>query len=213
MLVQAAAAAMAGRSGQLHDGERRGHPSGERAQALLWRAGRRREQRRRRQRTSPLKDPKDFVLIGKPLKRLDTPDKVNGKAVYGIDAMLPGMKFATLAQCPVFGGKVGKVDDSAAKKIPGRAADRGARRSGRGGRRSHVGGQERPRRARIVTWDEGPNAKHQLERHLGRSARGQREGRRGREIRRRHRQGPCDRREARGVVSNCRFSRMPRWSR
>src|ERR1700690_3864114 len=67
----------------------------------------------------PLKDPKDFVLIGKPLKRLDTPDKVNGKVVYGIDAMLPGMKFATLAACPVFGGKVGKVDDSAAKKIPG----------------------------------------------------------------------------------------------
>ena len=67
----------------------------------------------------PLKDPKDFALIGKPLKRLDTPDKVNGKAVYGIDAMLPGMKFATLAACPVFGGKVGKVDDSAAKKVPG----------------------------------------------------------------------------------------------
>jgi isoquinoline 1-oxidoreductase subunit beta len=66
-----------------------------------------------------LKDPKDFVYIGQPFKRLDTPDKVNGKAVYGIDAMLPGIKFATLAQCPVFGGKVGKVDDSAAKKIPG----------------------------------------------------------------------------------------------
>src|SRR6266852_6596934 len=66
-----------------------------------------------------LKDPKDFALIGKPLKRFDTPDKVNGKTVYGIDAMLPGMKFATLAACPVFGGKVGKVDDGAAKKIPG----------------------------------------------------------------------------------------------
>jgi len=66
-----------------------------------------------------LKDPRDFVLIGKPLKRFDTPDKVNGKTVYGIDAMLPGMKFATLAACPVFGGKVGKVDDSAAAKIPG----------------------------------------------------------------------------------------------
>jgi isoquinoline 1-oxidoreductase beta subunit len=66
-----------------------------------------------------LKDPKDFVLIGQSLKRLDTPDKVNGKAVYGIDAMLPDMKFATLAQSPVFGGKVGKVDDSAAKKIAG----------------------------------------------------------------------------------------------
>jgi isoquinoline 1-oxidoreductase beta subunit len=66
-----------------------------------------------------LKDPKDFVLIGKPLKRLDTPDKTNGKAVYGIDTMLPGMKFATLAACPVFGGKVAKVDDSAARNIPG----------------------------------------------------------------------------------------------
>jgi isoquinoline 1-oxidoreductase subunit beta len=66
-----------------------------------------------------VKDPKDFVLIGKPLKRFDTPDKVNGKAVYGIDAMLPGMKFATLAACPVFGGKIDKVDDAAARKIPG----------------------------------------------------------------------------------------------
>jgi isoquinoline 1-oxidoreductase beta subunit len=66
-----------------------------------------------------LKDPKDFVLIGKPLKRLDTPDKVNGKAIYGIDAMIPGMKFATLAQCPVFGGKVANIDNEAATKIPG----------------------------------------------------------------------------------------------
>src|SRR5258706_5962624 len=66
-----------------------------------------------------LKDPKDFVLIGKPLKRLDTPDKTNGKAVYGIDAMLSGMKFATLKACQVFGGKVARVDDSAARKLPG----------------------------------------------------------------------------------------------
>jgi isoquinoline 1-oxidoreductase subunit beta len=67
----------------------------------------------------PLKDPKDFVYIGQPLKRFDTPDKVNGKAVYGIDVMLDGMKFATVAACPVFGGKVRKVDDTAAKKIAG----------------------------------------------------------------------------------------------
>lgn len=66
-----------------------------------------------------LKDPKDFSVVGKPLKRFDTPDKSNGKTIYGIDAMVPGMKFATLAQCPVFGGKIAKVDDSAAKKIPG----------------------------------------------------------------------------------------------
>ncbi|MCP3385768.1 molybdopterin-dependent oxidoreductase [Bradyrhizobium sp. CCGUVB4N] len=66
-----------------------------------------------------VKDPKDFVLIGQPLKRLDTPDKVNGKALYGIDAILPDMKIAAIANCPVFGGKVGKVDDSAATKIAG----------------------------------------------------------------------------------------------
>src|SRR5437016_4886845 len=66
-----------------------------------------------------LKAPADFKLIGKPLKRLDTPEKVNGKALYGIDVMPPGVKFATLRACPVFGGKVGHVDDSKAKQIPG----------------------------------------------------------------------------------------------
>src|SRR5580698_460382 len=69
--------------------------------------------------TVPLKDPKDFTVIGKSKKRFDTPGKVDGKTIYGIDAMLPGMKFATLVLCPVFGGKVGKVDDTAAKRIPG----------------------------------------------------------------------------------------------
>jgi isoquinoline 1-oxidoreductase beta subunit len=69
--------------------------------------------------TVPLKDPKDFTIIGKSKKRFDTPNKVDGKTIYGIDAMLPGMKFATLVSCPVFGGKVGKVDDTAAKRIPG----------------------------------------------------------------------------------------------
>jgi len=67
----------------------------------------------------PLKAVADFRLIGKPLKRLDTPDKVNGKAKFGIDALRPGVKFATLALCPVFGGKVGRVDDGLAKAVPG----------------------------------------------------------------------------------------------
>jgi isoquinoline 1-oxidoreductase subunit beta len=66
-----------------------------------------------------LKDPKDFKLVGKPLKRLDTPDKVNGKVVYSIDVMPPGVKFATIAACPVFGGKIASVDDSKAKTLPG----------------------------------------------------------------------------------------------
>ena len=64
-----------------------------------------------------LKDPKDFTLIGTPAKRIDTPDKVNGKAVYGIDAVVPGMKFAAVAACPVFGGKLAGVDDSKAMAI------------------------------------------------------------------------------------------------
>src|SRR6202012_1475554 len=67
----------------------------------------------------PLKDPKHFKIIGRPLKRFDTPNKTDGKVIYGIDAMLPGMKFATIAASPTFGGKVGHVDDSAATKIPG----------------------------------------------------------------------------------------------
>ncbi len=67
----------------------------------------------------PLKDPKNFTLIGKPLKRFDTPGKVDGKAIYGIDAMPAGVKFAALAASPVFGGKVGHVDDGKAKAVPG----------------------------------------------------------------------------------------------
>jgi isoquinoline 1-oxidoreductase beta subunit len=67
----------------------------------------------------PLKAAKDFKLIGKPMKRLDTPTKVDGKEVYGIDVMLPGLKFATIAASPAFGGKVRHVDDSAAKTVPG----------------------------------------------------------------------------------------------
>jgi isoquinoline 1-oxidoreductase beta subunit len=57
-----------------------------------------------------LKPPADFRLIGTPAKRLDTPSKVNGSAVYGIDARPPGVKIATLAQSPVFGGRVKSVD-------------------------------------------------------------------------------------------------------
>jgi isoquinoline 1-oxidoreductase beta subunit len=104
-----------------------------------------------------LKDPKDFTLIGKSLKRLDTPDKVNGKAIYGIDAMLPGMKFATLAHCPVFGGKVGKVDDSAAKKIPGVlkvvVLDDLVAVVG-----DHMWAAKKGLDALIITWNEGANA-------------------------------------------------------
>src|ERR1700676_2276688 len=105
-----------------------------------------------------LKDPNDFVLIGKPLKRLDTPNKANGKAVYGIDAILPGMKFATVAACPVFGGKVGRVDDSAAKKIPGVqkivVLDDMVAVVG-----DHMWAAKKGLDALKIDWNEGPNAR------------------------------------------------------
>ena len=66
-----------------------------------------------------LKRPEDFKLIGTAAKRLDTPAKVNGTAVYGIDVRPAGVKIATLAQSPVFGGRVKSVDDKAAKAVRG----------------------------------------------------------------------------------------------
>jgi isoquinoline 1-oxidoreductase subunit beta len=66
-----------------------------------------------------LKDPKDFKLIGKPTKRLDTPEKVNGKAIFGLDVSVPGMLVAVVARPPVFGGKVKHFDSAKAKAIPG----------------------------------------------------------------------------------------------
>jgi isoquinoline 1-oxidoreductase subunit beta len=57
-----------------------------------------------------LKDPKDWKIVGKGVKRLDTADKLTGKMVYGIDLKLPGMLNAAIKDCPVFGGKVKSID-------------------------------------------------------------------------------------------------------
>ena len=67
----------------------------------------------------PLKDIKSWTIAGKPLKRLDTPDKVNGKLVYAIDVKLPGMLNAALKNCPVFGGKIKSFDAAKIDKMPG----------------------------------------------------------------------------------------------
>ena len=67
----------------------------------------------------PLKAINTFKLVGQSLKRYDTPDKVNGKLQYGIDVLPPGVRFATLALCPEFGGKVDRVDDAKARSLPG----------------------------------------------------------------------------------------------
>jgi isoquinoline 1-oxidoreductase beta subunit len=67
----------------------------------------------------PLKDPKDWKVIGKPLKRLDTADKLTGKQVYGADLKLPGMLSAAIKDSPVFGGKLKSVDSAKAESMPG----------------------------------------------------------------------------------------------
>jgi isoquinoline 1-oxidoreductase subunit beta len=66
-----------------------------------------------------LKDAKDFKLVGKPLPRLDGPSKVDGKAIFGIDLRVKGMKYALLARCPVIGGTLSSFDDKESKKISG----------------------------------------------------------------------------------------------
>jgi isoquinoline 1-oxidoreductase beta subunit len=104
-----------------------------------------------------LKDPKDFTLLGTPVKRLDTPDKVNGKAEFGIDVKLPGMKVAAIAISPVTGGKPKTVDEAAAMAVKGVrqvvktdaavavVAD-------------HMGAAKKGLEAAAVQWDDGPNA-------------------------------------------------------
>lgn len=67
----------------------------------------------------PLKDPKAFKLMGQPIARLDIPEKVDGKAMFGLDAKLPGLLVARVVRCPVFGGKVASFNADKAKAIPG----------------------------------------------------------------------------------------------
>lgn len=105
-----------------------------------------------------LKDRKDFKLIGTPAKRLDTPAKVNGTAVYGIDVRPPGVKIAALAQSPVFGGRLKSVDDTAAKSVKGvrqivRLDDAVAVVA------DHMGAAKKGLAALKIEWDDGPHAK------------------------------------------------------
>jgi isoquinoline 1-oxidoreductase beta subunit len=66
-----------------------------------------------------LKQPKDFTLIGMPARRLDSADKVNGKAEFGIDVKMSGLKFAAIAISPAFGGKVKSVNEAASRAVKG----------------------------------------------------------------------------------------------
>jgi isoquinoline 1-oxidoreductase beta subunit len=105
----------------------------------------------------PLKASKDFRLIGQRARRLDSPSKVNGNAVFGIDVMPPGVRIATLRASPVFGGKVRHVEDTAARQVSGvrqivvledLVAVVG----------DHMWAAKKGLEALKLTWDEGANA-------------------------------------------------------
>ena len=112
----------------------------------------------------PLKDRKDWTLIGTPQKRVDTPTKVNGKTIYGIDVQIPGMKIASVAMCPVMGGKLAKLDDAAARKIPGVVdvlrIDDGVAVVG-----DHFWAAQQGLEALDIDWDLGPEREPQSGRH------------------------------------------------
>jgi len=104
-----------------------------------------------------LKKPEQFKLIGTPAKRLDISGKVNGSVIYGIDVRPPGLKFATLAQSPVFGGRVKSVDDTAAKAVKGvrqivRLDDAIAVVA------DHMGAAKKGLEALKIEWDDGAHA-------------------------------------------------------
>jgi isoquinoline 1-oxidoreductase beta subunit len=106
-----------------------------------------------------LKDPKDWKIAGKPVKRLDTPDKVTGKQVYGADFKLPGMLNAAIKQCPVQRGKVKSFDAAAVEKMPGvkkvvQVGDSGVAVVADTWWHAKTALDALP-----ITWDEGENAK------------------------------------------------------
>jgi isoquinoline 1-oxidoreductase subunit beta len=105
----------------------------------------------------PLKDPKDFTLVGKPVHRLDTPSKTNGTAQFGLDVYIPGMLTAVVARAPVFGGKVVSFNADKAREIPGVVnvvqVPSGVAVIAKGFWPAKLG-----REKLEITWDDGPGA-------------------------------------------------------
>ena len=104
-----------------------------------------------------LKQPKDFTLIGTPARRLDAPDKGDGRAEFGIDTRVPGMKIAAIAISPVFGGKPTSVNEAAARAV------RGVRQVVRTDEAvavvaDHMGAAKKGLQAAAIQWEGGPNA-------------------------------------------------------
>ena len=104
-----------------------------------------------------LGDPKQYKLIGKPVKRLDTKYKVNGSAKFGIDARPDGLVYAVLERCPVFGGKVASYDATKAKAVPG-VKNVVQVSNGVAVIADSTWAANQGRKLLEIKWDEGPNA-------------------------------------------------------
>jgi isoquinoline 1-oxidoreductase beta subunit len=105
----------------------------------------------------PLKQSKDYKIVGQRLARVDSPAKVKGEAVFGIDFRLPGMKYAVLSRCPTIGGKVSGFDDKESKKISGVSYVGKIGDSAVAVVADSVWGAMEGRRVLNVSWDDGPN--------------------------------------------------------
>jgi isoquinoline 1-oxidoreductase beta subunit len=116
--------------------------------------------------TVPLKNSDDFTIVGHDRQRFETAAKSTGAAKFGIDSRMPGMEYAVIARCPVFGGKVAKFDAAKAKAVPGvrdvisiDAVGEGAFTSGGIVVLANTSWAAiQGRKALNITWDEGPNA-------------------------------------------------------
>jgi CO/xanthine dehydrogenase Mo-binding subunit len=106
---------------------------------------------------SPLKQSKDYKIVGQRLPRVDSLAKVKGEATFGIDFRLPGMKFAVLSRSPKIGGKVSAFDDKESKKISGVSYVGKISDSSVAVVADSVWGAMEGRRVLNVTWDDGPN--------------------------------------------------------
>lgn len=105
----------------------------------------------------PLKQSKDYKIVGQRLARVDSPSKVKGEATFGIDFRMPGMKYAVLSRCPTIGGKVSGFDDKDSKKVPGVNFVGKINDSAVAVVADTVWGAMEGRRVLNVSWDDGPN--------------------------------------------------------
>ena len=146
MLIGGRCGSVGRRSGNTSGPQRRGLRSGIKADREVRNAA-----RGRGKITPPaepkLKDPKDFRYIGKSIKRLDSPEKVDGTGIFGIDVKVPGMLTATILRSPVIGGKVSSVRRHSGKGRQRRAQCRAFGKRRRSRRGQLLGGEEGPRRA------------------------------------------------------------------